>query len=329
MAFYAGVLQERPPSGECPECLVALGLIQQTREQLVAIPPSLAGEVLTRPMEQAIDRERSTLAAVRAAMQRAEEVYRDSRRADGEQAVRVISDADVISTTLSAAVGSCRQELLTAQPGGGRPPELLGKALTSDLAALRRGVQQRTIYQHTIRSHGPTLAYTGRVSAAGAEVRTLDEVFDRLIVCDRKIAFVPDPAEERQQVALAIEHPGLIRYLVGIFEHAWERATPLPHSPGEQRPPLLTDDTRRAVLHLMVNGYTDETIAGRLGMSTRSVATHVRKTAEAFGSRSRAQLSYLIAKAGILDEDPPPPPSPLRVPTRAERDEGDSTARRP
>ncbi|GAA0380442.1 LuxR C-terminal-related transcriptional regulator [Streptomyces blastmyceticus] len=273
----------------------------------VAIPPGLAANALMRPLERALEEKQRAVAAARVSLQKVEEIYRAGHKSNGDAAVRVISGMDVISSTLSSAVLSCQEELLTAQPGGGRPQELLEKALASDLEALGRGVRQRTIYQHTVRSHGPTLSYVEQVCAAGAEVSTLDEVFDRLIVCDRKIAFVPDPGEERRQVALAIEHPGLIRYLVGLFEYSWERATPLRHNPAEHRPPLLTDENRRAILQLMVNGYTDETIAGRLGMSTRTVATHVRKASELLGSRSRAQLAYLIAKTGILDEDLPDP----------------------
>ncbi|MFI5861045.1 LuxR C-terminal-related transcriptional regulator [Streptomyces sp. NPDC051546] len=255
---------------------------------------------MMRPLETDIEEKQRALAAARAAIHRADEVY----RAHIGSGIRAISGMDAISTTLTSVVQSCEEELLTAQPGGGRPAELLEKALASDVAALRRGVTQRTVYQHTVRTHAPTLAYVEGVSAEGAEIRTLDEVFDRLIVCDRKIAFVPDPEAERQQLALVIEHPGMIRYLVGIFDKSWERAAPLRHTPAEHRPPLLTDETRRAVLHLMVNGYTDETIAGRLGMSARTVATHVRKASEQLGSRSRAQLAYLIARSGILDEDP-------------------------
>ncbi|MDT9692490.1 LuxR C-terminal-related transcriptional regulator [Streptomyces sp. P9(2023)] len=305
LSFYAEVLAGHTPTGECPECLISLGLLQRLESgSLVAIPPSLAANTVMRPMEEVIERSQRTLAAARTSMHLAEEVYRGSTSANGGL-VRVIRDADVISTALASAVRSCRHELLTAQPGGGRPQTLLEKALGGALDALSRGVGQRTIYQHTVRTHGPTLSYVEQISAAGAEVRTLDEVFDRLIVCDRRIAFVPDPAEERRHAALAIEHPGLIRYLVGIFEHSWERAVPLPHTPSDYRPALLVDETRRVVLQLMVSGYTDESIAGRLGMSVRTVATHVRKASELFGSRSRAQLAYLIAKAGIFDEDLP------------------------
>jgi DNA-binding CsgD family transcriptional regulator/sugar-specific transcriptional regulator TrmB len=309
LAFYGEVLRGDGVSGECPECLLSLGLLRRIPGgRFAAVPPGLAANTVTRPMERTIEEAQRALSAARASLHRAEEVYWDSARGDGDTSVRVIRGADVISATLSSAVHSCREELLTAQPGGGRPQELLQKALDSDLPALERGIRQRTIYQHTVRTHGPTLSYVERISAAGAEVRTLDEVFDRLIVCDRRIAFIPDPVEERRQVALAIEHPGVVRYLIGLFEHSWVRATPLPHTPSEYRPPLLLDETRRAVLQLMVNGYTDKTIAGRLGMSVRTVATHMARASEAFDSRSRAQLAYLVAKAGLLDEGLEEPP---------------------
>ncbi len=303
LTFYAEVLKGHFQPEECPECLIALGFVHRGGDgRLVPIPPGLAANSLLVPMEQSIESTQRVLAQARSAVHQVEEVYRS---VGSDSGVRVIRGAAAINATLESVVNSCQEELLTAQPGGGRAQELLEDALPSDVAALRRGVRQRTIYQHTVRTHGPTLSYVEQVSAAGAEVRTLDEVFDRLIVCDRRIAFVPDPAEERRQFALAIEHPGLIRYLVGIFDHAWERAVPLDYAPSAHRPPLLANETRRAVLQLMVNGYTDETIAGRLGMSTRTVATHIRKASEMLGSRSRAQLAYLIAKAGLLDEDEP------------------------
>ncbi|MET9695323.1 LuxR C-terminal-related transcriptional regulator [Streptomyces sp. NPDC006529] len=303
LAFYEDVVRGDLSGRDCPQCLLDLGLLQTLPDGgLMPLPPGLAANGVMRLLETDIEEKQRALAAARTAVHQAEVVYRAHTRTD--TGIRAISGADAISATLSSVVLSCGEELLTAQPGGGRPADLLEKALASDVAALERGVRQRTIYQHTVRSHAPTLAYVEQISVAGAEIRTLDEVFDRLIVCDRKIAFVPDPGEVRRDLALVIEHPGMIRYLVGIFDKSWERAAPLRHTPTEHRPPLLTDETRRAVLHLMVNGYTDEAIAGRLGMSARTVATHVRKASEQLGSRSRAQLAYLVARSNILDEDP-------------------------
>ncbi|GGU23428.1 response regulator transcription factor [Streptomyces violascens] len=72
----------------------------------------------------------------------------------------------------------------------------------------------------------------------------------------------------------------------------------------QARPPLLTEETRHAVLGLMVAGHTDAAIAKRLGMSTRTVSTHIKKPSELFNSHSRAQLAYLLAQSGILEDIP-------------------------
>ncbi|MFI7354809.1 LuxR family transcriptional regulator [Streptomyces avidinii] len=306
LRYYADSLQGRAPSGPCPPCLLDLGLVRQLPDgAFAAIPPRLAADGRTDRLEQAIEEKQKALAAVRTSIARAQEVYLDSYHRGDTHAVRTVHGAGTINATIAAAVRSCQEELLTAQPEGARPQAVLDAALPNDLAALHRGVRQRTVYQHTVRSHPPTLAYVEQISRAGGEIRTLDEVFDRLIVCDRRIAFVPDPGARRSELALAIEHPGVVRYLVGIFDHAWQRAAPLRDVSGGRLPAALTDDIRRTILRHMVNGHTDEAIAARVGMSTRSVSHHMRWAADLFGSRSRAQLAYLIARSGFLDDDPP------------------------
>ncbi|MFF4171329.1 LuxR C-terminal-related transcriptional regulator [Streptomyces sp. NPDC001744] len=285
-----------------PDCLIELGLLRflpDNPDSLTPVPPDLAAASLSRPIKRAIAEHQDTLMAIRATMARAEAVYTEVQQ-DGDTSIQVLSGESVIAAVLEEAVQSCREELLTAQPNGGRSPELLAEALPRDLALAARGVKQRTLYQHTVRGHGPTLSYIERVVAAGAEVRTIDEVFERLIVCDGKTAFMPGP-HDRRQSALVIRHPSIIDYLVKGFELAWSRAAVVGEAPSRLRPPPLTNETRRAVLRLMVEGYTDEAIAGRLGISRRTVGTHVQKTSEVLGSRSRAQLAYLIAQTDLLD----------------------------
>ncbi|MFD5873455.1 LuxR C-terminal-related transcriptional regulator [Streptomyces sp. NPDC060322] len=285
-----------------PGCLLDLGLLRALPDNpgsLTPIPPDLAAASLSRPIKQAITEYQDTLTAIRTTMARAEVVYEEARQ-DGGTSIQVLSGESVIAAALAEAVESCCEELLTAQPNGGRSVELLAEALPRDLALAARGVKQRTLYQHTVRAHGPTLSYIERVVSAGAEVRTLDEVFDRLIVCDSRTAFIPGP-HDRRQSALLIRHPSVIEYLVKGFEQAWSRAAAVGEAPSRLRPPPLTDETRRAVLRLMVEGYTDEAIAGRLGISRRTVGTHVQRTSEVLGSRSRAQLAYLIAQTNLLD----------------------------
>ncbi|MGW2371846.1 hypothetical protein [Kitasatospora sp. NPDC001683] len=46
----------------------------------------------------------------------------------------------------------------------------------------------------------------------------------------------------------------------------------------------------------------EKAIASRLGMSTRTVSSHVQKASELLGSRSRGHLGYIIAREGVRDE---------------------------
>ncbi|MFF4383480.1 LuxR C-terminal-related transcriptional regulator [Kitasatospora sp. NPDC092039] len=300
--FYRIALAEGEATGEAPECLLAMGLLRPlpgSGERLAPVPPDIAATGLTRPIELAVLAQQERLAELHTSFTAAEHAYRDVMRR-AQLPIRLLAGEE-INPALEKAVAGCTEELLTAQPGGGRAPERLADALPRDLALADRGVRQRTLYQHTVRSHGPTLAYIEQVTAKGAQVRTLHEVFDRVIICDRSTAFIPAGAD-REAAAILIQLPPLVEYLLKIFELMWDRAEPVTYQQGHHRPRLLTARTRQNVLRLMVNGYTDEAIASRLGMSTRTVSSHIQKASELLGSRSRGHLGYIIARQGVLDE---------------------------
>ncbi|MFI7386489.1 LuxR C-terminal-related transcriptional regulator [Streptomyces sp. NPDC049813] len=299
---YRRALAEGLEGEDVPECLIELGLLRRQDEpgsHWVAVPPDIASHDLTRPLERAILTQQHTVAGIYDALSAAEDVYRTQQRASAAS-VRLLHGADVVYAALERASEACREELLTAHPGGPRDPDALSKTLPRTLRLNKRGVRQRTLYQHSVRAHGPTLAYIERVTSAGAQVRTLDEIPDRFIVYDRSIAFVPDPRYDPQTTALAVEHPALIHFLVRAFDHAWRRAEPVTVS-QDHRPPLLTEETRRAVLQLMVEGHTDAGIGKRLGISSRTVSHHIKKASDLVGSRSRAHLAYLLARSELLE----------------------------
>ena len=129
-----------------------------------------------------------------------------------------------IGIFISGAVAEAEEELLTAQPQAGRERASLQQAAARDKAALDRGVRMRTLYQHSARRHTMTRDYVAQVTALGAEVRTLDEFFNRMIVIDRRLAIIPGPTGD--DVAIAVQEPALVAYLVDVFERAWERARP-------------------------------------------------------------------------------------------------------
>nr|WSX51402.1 LuxR family transcriptional regulator [Streptomyces sp. NBC_00974] len=304
LAVYRTALRAgRVPRGDVPPCLWRLHLVvEDSRDPAYAVPltPAAATFATMAPLEDLLAQQRRAMDSVRATLSAFEAVYAREQDAARPPLVRLVGK-DVINSTLEAAVGGCLQELRTVQPGGGRPESALAEALDRDLRALGRGVRQRTVYQHTVHTHRPTMGYIEQVAAAGGEVRSQAEVLERVIICDQEHAFIP-LSDEPAGGALHITEPSLVRFLIRYFEQVWERSTPVPHGGGPApRSPIVTTDLQQTILRAVVGGETDSTIARRLGMSRRSVAEHIRKVSVELGSGSRAQLGYLLADSGLLE----------------------------
>jgi len=198
-----------------------------------------------------------------------------------------------INSFIAAAVTDCRVELLTAQPHGRRPANTLAVAEDRDVKALARGTRMRTLYQHSARHSPATREYVADITAQGAEVRTLDEFFRRLIVVDRQVAVVP--ASDNHHVAIAIYDKSLIAYLVDIFERAWERAQPFDVS-GDQAERHIAADVRAMSIRLLVEGHSDPASAKRLAVSTRTYAGYIAALKDEYGVQTRFQLGYAMGR---------------------------------
>lgn len=196
-----------------------------------------------------------------------------------------------INRYIEAAVSDCRRELITAQPLGRRPPKDLAVAIERDVKALGRGIKMRTLYQHSARHSPVTRDYVAEVTAHGAEVRTLDEFFNRLIVVDRHVAIVP--GSEHGDVAVAIHERSLIAFITGIFERYWERALPFRLS-GSQAERNIASDVRAMTIRMLVEGHSDPASAKRLGVSTRTYAGYIAALKEEYGVETRFQLGHAI-----------------------------------
>ncbi|MEP7092038.1 MAG: LuxR family transcriptional regulator [Nocardioidaceae bacterium] len=231
------------------------------------------------------------------------QIFRTSPQA-AVSPITEIHGLENINSFIHAVVNDSRQELLTAQPHGRRPANTLAVAENRDVKALERGVRMRTLYQHSARHSPATREYVSDIVARGAEVRTLDEFFRRLIVVDRKVAVVP--ASDNHHVAIAIHEKSLIAYLVDIFERAWERAQPFNLS-GNQAERNIAADVRAMSIRLLVEGHSDPASAKRLGVSTRTYAGYIAALKEEYGVQTRFQLGYAMSAepgaAASNDED--------------------------
>jgi sugar-specific transcriptional regulator TrmB len=218
-------------------------------------------------------------------------------------AITEIHDYEKINVWIDAALADCREELLTAQPHGKRPASALAEANQRDIDALARGVKMRTLYQHSARQSPGTREYVKTVTDHGAEVRTLDEFFNRLIVFDRKLALIPGSADHA--VAVAIHSPSIVAYLVDVFDRAWERAMPFDAS-GEDVRRSIAEDVRAMTLRMLTEGHSDASSAKRMGISARTYASYIATLKDEFGVQTRFQLGLVLGKAlGPTVEEPP------------------------
>ncbi|MFD7625434.1 LuxR C-terminal-related transcriptional regulator [Streptomyces sp. NPDC059851] len=259
---------------------------------------------LLAPLNNQIETLEQEVSEVRTEFTRYQQVYADAEYGpDYGREFRTFVGIEAINAELETMAEQCQEEVLTAQPGGGRSAESLAAAWESTQAMLERGVQMRTVYQHSARFNPATRKYVNRVVRAGGAVRTLDEFFERLIIFDRKVAFIP--ARSDRQIAIAVYQPAVVDFLVGAFERAWMSAAPFSAQNRAPEVKHMLSDIRLSIVKLLAEGETDESIARRMGVSVRTCRTHISKIYEELGARSRCELGVLIERSGLLDSPGP------------------------
>ncbi|MFF1560480.1 LuxR C-terminal-related transcriptional regulator [Streptomyces sp. NPDC058279] len=209
--------------------------------------------------------------------------------------VRYLHGLASISSAINEALAAVRRDILTAQPDGARPSAVLKEALESVRRQIAAGISMRTLYQHTTRFDEATKDYVRTVTEYGAQVRTLEEFFDRLIIVD-DTAFIPANAD--RTTAISITEPTIIRFLRDTFDKAWDRAKPFPFVPlhAAKAADEVVPAIRESISRLLVEGYSDKAIARRIGISERSLQAHIAAIKQELGALNRLQLGYLLGR---------------------------------
>jgi hypothetical protein len=203
---------------------------------------------------------------------------------------------EAIDAHLATLVAEVEEEMLTAQPQTGRNAAALARAAQRDTQMLERGTKMRTLYQHSARRSQITHKYVAAVTARGAEVRTLDEFFNRMIVFDRRVAVIPNG--DQLSVAVVIREPAIVAYLVDVFERAWERGRPFANRERTMMAEIAAEQ-RAMTIRMLIEGHSDPVSAKRLGVSPRTYAGYVADLKAEYESETRFQLGYTMGRRGI------------------------------
>ncbi|WFB06739.1 helix-turn-helix transcriptional regulator [Streptomyces sp. LX-29] len=276
--------------------LEALCLLQGVLDApgaLAPVAPELAAAQLLAPMEQhtrtwqlTIDRTRSQLQSL---IPQYEASAAHRKRAE---VVELVTDLAAVRAFIQDAANRCTMEVLTSQPGGSRPKDVLDEAKLRDEEMLRRGVAMRTIYQHSARFHQPTIDYVKRVSELGARVRTAGDGLMRMLIFDATVGIVEVPDDP--SAALIIREPNIVGFMRAVFERTWLRASEFPETHSREQVKALSDETKEVIVSLLAEGMDDQSIARRLGVSARTCQRHISEVMNRIGAKSRFQAGYLL-----------------------------------
>lgn len=282
--------------------LLDLGLLADESGTLVPVDPAFVQRRVVAPLGQrAAELLRESSAWADTFAELGQDFRRTTAAASPITEVRGLAN---INRFLQAVVADASHELLTAQPAGARAAATLKVAVERDIRALQRGLTMRTLYQHSARRSLATREYVAEVTEHGAQVRTLDEFFNRLIVVDRRLAVIP--GAEGTTLAVAIHDANLVAYLADVFERYWERAREFAdrEAPTQQ---AVADDVHNMTVRMLLEGHSDNASAKRMGVSPRTYAGYVAALKAEYDAETRFQLGHAMGRLAGPDGEPERP----------------------
>jgi hypothetical protein len=280
------------------DLLVEMGLLVFDSEQDAWTPedPTSVQSRIVSPLSQEAAKLLSESSQWASAFSNLAQSWRRAPQSSARGPFTYLRSLELINSVLDQLLAECEEEMLTAQPEAGRNPRALARAALRDIELLERGATMRTLYQHSARRSSVTHKYVAAVTSRGAEVRTIDEFFNRMIVVDRRVAVIPN--KEEFGSAVVIREPAVVAFLVDVFERSWERGRAFTN----RETSLLKDiaaEQRAMTTRMLIEGHSDPVSAKRLGVSPRTYAGYVADLKTDYEAQTRFQLGYTMGRMGI------------------------------
>ncbi|GAB3976141.1 hypothetical protein GCM10029978_062230 [Actinoallomurus acanthiterrae] len=275
---------------------------------LYPVSPDIALEALIRHQEAELVRRQNQLAENRAAIAVLAAEYAITRHASGDVLER-LAGIDEIRERLVQLARNARYEFLSLMPNGAQSAENMAASRPLDEQMLERGVDVRTLYLDTIDRDPATSGYARWLMWLGGQVRTVPVLPIRMIIVDREVAMLPVDPEHTALGAVLVRGKGMVAAMCTLFDLTWERGRDF-GAPRTRDHHGLTDQERE-LLRFLYQGHTDEVVARKLGISTRTCRRITADLMNRLGARSRFQAGARAAERGwfrgtdVYADDPP------------------------
>jgi DNA-binding CsgD family transcriptional regulator/sugar-specific transcriptional regulator TrmB len=283
--------------------LVRHCLVRESRDvpgKLRVVRPDVGLEVLLRRHEadlaqrrRQLDDAKTEIAGLVASSASSEQ------RGDHSDVTERLLGLDAIQARLEVLARDLQKECLSVMPGGAQSPASLNASSSLDERALAAGIKILTLFQESVRNDPATHAYAQWLTNLGGDVRTAPILPTRMLIFDRRIAVIPIDPDDTKLGALCTAEMAIVRFMVSIFETAWNTAVPLGACAQEDAATGLTALDRQ-ILIMLGKGLTDEAVANRLGVSGRTVRRQVASIMERLNASSRFEAGLKAAQRGWI-----------------------------
>jgi DNA-binding CsgD family transcriptional regulator/sugar-specific transcriptional regulator TrmB len=267
-------------------------------QQMHAVSPHLGMEILLSQQQAELAAQQQRIEESRAAAARLISEYTSQLPAAPGPGVLHLEGIDSIRDHLVSLNKEVEEEFLTFAPGGAQTAANMRASRPLNQRLLQRGVAMRTVYLDSIRHDPATVAHAEWITANGGQVRTAPSLPNRMIICDRRIAIIAADSDNTAAGAVVLSAPGMLAALCALFESTWESAEPL-GVPRQPTPDALSGQQAEA-LRLLAEGYTDQTVAKRLGVSARTARRIATDLMAHLDARSRFQAGVHAVQDGHL-----------------------------
>ncbi|MEU9234557.1 helix-turn-helix domain-containing protein [Streptomyces subrutilus] len=285
---------------EALDLLSELALVRPSADdsgRLRAVSPDIGMEILMARGQAELAAQQQRLEATRAAAARLISEYSELRPAASHPGVEQLIGLDAVRDRLVALTRETKTELLAFSPDATLTEANIAASRPLNTTLLERGVRMRTVYLDSVRNSRHSVDHANWLAALGGQVRTAASLPTRMLIVDRSTALIP-VSDDSAAGAVVLTGHGMLVALCALFESTWASAQPLADVPV-LGPDGLTAQQSTAV-RLLAEGHTDEAIAKRLGVSSRTARRIANDLMERLGARSRFEAGVRAVQQGWL-----------------------------
>lgn len=165
--------------------------------------------------------------------------------------------------------------------------------------AQQRGVRYRSVVDAEYLDSPGAVARVRAESEAGEEIRVVPNLPIKLVIADRRIAFVPLGLENTYSPSLVVRASALVDALYALYELLWETASPVHFEKDSlQVVPAQTqvEADMTEILALLAAGLNDKQICYELHISPSTLQRRISALMKRHGARTRFQLGWQAAR---------------------------------